>query len=196
VKIAPTLHSERLELRPWSDADLAMLTELSATPEVIRYLGNGQFWTPQRAAEVAQATLTHWERHGFGWRVATIRETGEKIGFIALNFAGEGTVGVDPDEYELGWWLAPGAWRRGLASEGARMVRDDAFERLEVPSLIARIQPANATSRGVAEGLGMTLDFETVGRTGEPVVVYRLGRGQPTSGTGVTPPRTGRLPPP
>jgi RimJ/RimL family protein N-acetyltransferase len=130
VKIAPTLHTEHLDLRPWSDADVAMLTDLSVDPDVIRYIGNGQPWTPQRAAEVAEAALAHWERHGFGWRVAGIRETGEKIGLIALNFAGEGTRGVGRDEYEIGWWLAPPAWRRGLA----------------------------------------------VGRTGEPVLVFRLTR--------------------
>ncbi len=130
MKIAPTLHTERLDLRPWSEADLAMLTDLSADPDVVRYIGNGQLWTPQRAAEVAEAALAHWERHGFGWRVAVMRETGEKIGFIALNFAGEGTPGVGRDEYEIGWWLAPSVWRRGLASEGARSVRDEAFGRL------------------------------------------------------------------
>ena len=39
MKIAPTLHTERLDLRPWSEADLAMLTDLSADPAVIRYIG-------------------------------------------------------------------------------------------------------------------------------------------------------------
>ncbi|MEA2144896.1 MAG: hypothetical protein QOG59_483 [Solirubrobacteraceae bacterium] len=153
-----------------------MLTDLSADPDVIRYIGNGQLWTPQRAAEVADAALAHWERHGFGWRVAVIRETGEKVGFMALNFAGEGTPGVARDEYEIGWWLAPSAWRRGLASEGARSLRDEAFRRLAAPSVIAQIQPANAASRAVAERLGMAIDFETVGGTGEPVLVFRLTR--------------------
>jgi RimJ/RimL family protein N-acetyltransferase len=179
MKIGPTLHTERLDLRPWSQADLAMLTDLSADPEVIRYVLDGRPWTPQRAAEVAHAALTHWERHGFGWRVAVIRETAEKVGFMALNFATEGTPGVGHDEYEIGWWLARSVWGRGLAGEGARSVRDEAFERLAAPGVIARIQPANAGSRGVAEALGMAVDFETVGPVGEPVLVFRLTRPTP-----------------
>lgn len=173
MTIPPTLHTERLDLRPWRHADQTMLARLSADPAVVRYIGDGQIWTPPRAAEVAQRTLAHWERHGFGWRVAVLRESGEAIGLMALNFAGEGTQGVAEDEHEIGWWLAPASWGQGLAGEGARAVRDEAFGRLHAPSLIARIQPANAASRGVAESLGMAVEFESVGRTGEPVLVYR-----------------------
>ena len=35
------------------------------------------------------------------WR----RPGGRTVGLITLNFAGEGTVGLDPGEYEIGWWL-------------------------------------------------------------------------------------------
>ena len=36
-----------------------------------------------------------------------------------------------------------------------------------MPSIIARIQPPNAASIGVARALGMEFDFETTGRSGE-----------------------------
>jgi RimJ/RimL family protein N-acetyltransferase len=45
-----------------------------------------------------------------------------------------------------------------------------------MPSIIARIQPANDASLGVARKLGMELDFETTGRSGERLVVYRMDR--------------------
>jgi RimJ/RimL family protein N-acetyltransferase len=176
MTIAPTLHTERLDLRPWTDADLPMLTELGAMPEVVRYIGEGHPWSPERAAEVAARTLAHWDQHGFGWRVAVLRDTGEAVGFIALNFAGEGTRGLDPGEYEIGWWLAPAVWRRGLGGEGAAAVRDEAFTRVGAPRVIARIQPANVASRRLAEGLGMRVSFETVARADVPVVVYALER--------------------
>jgi RimJ/RimL family protein N-acetyltransferase len=105
----------------------------------------------------------HWRRHGFGWRVAVERDGGREVGFIALNFAGEGTVGLDPAARGLGY-----------AREGGAAVRDRAFADLGAPSVVARIQPGNRASRAVAEALGLTVDFETRTDDGVPAVIYRL----------------------
>jgi hypothetical protein len=67
-----------------------------------------------------------------------------------------------------------GGMGRGLAREGAEAIRDEAFDVLNAPSVIARIQPANARSIAVAEATGLTRDFRATDKTGEPVVVYRL----------------------
>jgi ribosomal-protein-alanine N-acetyltransferase len=93
---------------------------------------------------------------------------------MALSFAGEGTAGLAADEYEIGWWLAPQAWGRGLAREGALAMRDEAFDALGAPSVVARIQPANAPSIAVAVAAGLRYDFSTTGKTGDPIDVYRL----------------------
>jgi len=47
---------------------------------------------------------------------------------------------------------------------------------LQMPSIIARIQPQNDASLGVARALGMEFDFATTGRSGERIVVYRMQR--------------------
>ncbi len=168
------LETERLRLTRWGEDDLGLLTRLSALPDVVRYVGDGRPWTREHAADVAARNLEHWAAHGFGWRVAVERATGTAVGLIALNYAGEGKAGIGPDEHEIGWWLAPSAWGRGLASEGARALRDEALHRVGAPGLIARILPDNLASRRVAEGLGMALDFETATESGKPVLVYRL----------------------
>jgi RimJ/RimL family protein N-acetyltransferase len=127
-----------------------------------------------KAQAVAAAAREHWREHGFGWRAAVEKATGRPVGFIALAFAGEGTPGLHRFEYEIGWWLDPRAWGRGLAREGALAVRAEAFGRVGAPSVVARIQPENAASIRVAESIGLALAFSTTGRTGEPISVYRL----------------------
>ena len=82
---------------------------------------------------------------------------------------------MDPDEYEIGWWLAPSAWGRGLAREGATAVRDEAFERVGAPSILARISPGNAGSLAVAGAIGLVHECRSIGRAGEPIAVLRLG---------------------
>jgi RimJ/RimL family protein N-acetyltransferase len=135
------LETARLLLHPWSEQHTELLVRLSAMPEVMRFVGPGVAWPRAKAEDVAAAQRQHWSEHGFGWRPATDKATGDLVGFMALNFAGEGTVGLDAAEYEIGWWLAPEAWDRGLAREGAQAMRDVAFDALDAPSVIAASSP-------------------------------------------------------
>ncbi|HET8978861.1 MAG TPA: GNAT family N-acetyltransferase [Solirubrobacteraceae bacterium] len=167
------LRTDRLALEPWSAAATPVLGRLASTPVVVRYIADGLVWSDLKVQAVSERNLAHWREHGFGWRLARLLRTGRAVGFIGLNFAGEG-VHVDPGEYEIGWWLDPAAWGQGLAREGAAAVRDEAFARLAAPSIIARIQPPNAASLAVAGAIGLQHDFDTLGRTGEPAAILRL----------------------
>jgi RimJ/RimL family protein N-acetyltransferase len=167
------LHTDRLHLHPWSEAHTALLGNLSMTPAVVRYIGDGAAWTDARVHQVAAGNREHWRAHGFGWRVASLAPDDRPIGFIALSFAGAG-AGVAADEYEIGWWLAPSAWGRGLAREGAAALRDEAFGRLRAPSIVARVQPANDASLAVARAIGLTYESDSTGRSGEAIAVLRL----------------------
>jgi RimJ/RimL family protein N-acetyltransferase len=171
VSSAPALRTDRLRLDPWTETDARLLAALARTPDVMRYIGDGTTWTDVRIEDVAARAASHWRDHGFGWRVA--RLDGLPVGLIMLIFAGEG-AGVDASEYEIGWWLSPTAWGRGLAREAAAAVRDEAFERVGAPSIVARIQPANAASLAVATALGLTYERASTGRDGEPISVLRL----------------------
>lgn len=172
--VSDTLETPRLLLAQWSEADTALLARLSADARVVQYIGDGQPWRAERAAEVSRTVLEHWHAHGFGWRVALERESGEPIGFAALNYLGKGAAGLDVDELEIGWWLASDAWGRGLASESARAISQEAFTRARAQSVVARIQPENQASARVARRIGMSFEVEATGRFGEPIAVYRL----------------------
>jgi RimJ/RimL family protein N-acetyltransferase len=162
---SPTsLRTDRMTLDPWTEGDAKLLGDLARTPAVMRYIGDGAPWSDARIHGVAEHVFAHWAEHGFGWRVA--RCDGAAIGLIALNFAGEGS-GVDADAYEIGWWLAPSVWGRGLAREGAAAVRDEAFARVGAPSIVARIQPANGASLAVAAAIGLSYQRDGIGRAGE-----------------------------
>lgn len=161
---------------PWEERHTELLVRLSSDPDVTRHIGAGVVWPRSQAETVSAAQQEHWRAHGFGWRGAVEKASGLTVGFIALNLAGIGTAGLDPSELEIGWWLDPGVWGRGLAAEGAAAVVAEAFENLAAPSVVARIQPKNAASTRVARSLGLTLDFTSTGRHGEPVAIYRLDR--------------------
>jgi RimJ/RimL family protein N-acetyltransferase len=170
--VAETLRTARLRLRPWTPDNAGLLRRLSADPRVVRHVGDGQVWSDSRAQETSDRIIEHWRRHDFGWRVMELSRTGEEIGLTALNHPREET-GLEPSEFEIGWWLAPEFWRRGLTGEAAEAVRDEAFERLRAPSLVARLQPANIGSAAVARRIGMSHERDTIGLWGEAVAIYR-----------------------
>jgi RimJ/RimL family protein N-acetyltransferase len=153
-----------------------MLAELASMPVVMRYIGTGVTWSAERSEEVGARQRQRWAELGFGWYAAVEAGTGQHVGFIALNFVGDGGVGLNPTDYEIGWWLAPDHWKRGFVHEGAVAVRDYAFRILEAPSVLARIQRANAASIRVAERLGLTLDRHTTDPLGTAIEIYRQTR--------------------
>lgn len=169
-----TIETERLALLPWQADHVELLARLAVIPEVMTYIGPGELWSEQKSTEISAAAVRHWADHGFGWRAAKERNSGRLVGFLGLNFAGEGTVGLAADEYEIGWWMDPAVWGKGYAGEGGTAIRDEALTTLRAPRVIARIQPANVSSIAVAQALGLTHHFDTTGKAGEQVSIYCL----------------------
>jgi RimJ/RimL family protein N-acetyltransferase len=149
------LHTLRLKLRRWRPEDAAALEAINADPEVARYLNPPL----PPAARFSERCVEHWERHGFGFFAVESREEPDPGRFIG--FVGIGHPTFLPEvahRPELGWRLARRAWGRGLATEAAAAVRDDAFGRLGLDELISIIHPDNAASKRVAGKVGMTIE--------------------------------------
>ena len=167
------IETERLLLPRWSEADRDVFTRLATDPEVTRYLGDGKPWDEEKISTSFDREARHWVEHGFGWRAAIDKASGKRIGFIGLNYVPPEAVEVgDAKVVEIGWWLAPDFWRRGLATEGAFALRDEAFGRVGLERIIGRYNPENVASGRIMEAIGMSFDREATGRHGQVVRIY------------------------
>jgi len=164
------LRTDRLVLERWDEARLEEFVVLCADPEVMRFIGLGVTWDRARAEEASVRALERWREFGFGRR--SLIEDGRWLGFVEINLVGPGVAGVEPDEVEIGWWLARSAWGKGFATEGACAIRDEGFERVGLERLIGRFQPANVASGRIMEKLGMRYERESTGRHDEPLSIY------------------------
>lgn len=169
-----TLQTARLSLRPWDSSFEDDLFRLSSDERVMRYIGDGRTWSREHTAERSRECLRHWREHGFGWR--GIFDDGAFAGVAALNRLGDLVPGIEESAIEIGWWVDPQAWGRGIATEAAVALRDEAFALLGAERLAARFQPANAASGRVMVKIGMRLWGDTVGKSGGQVRVYVLDR--------------------
>lgn len=140
----PTLYTEHLRLREWSQSDIEVLAKLHDDPEVNRFFP--QVRTSIVTLEELQAT---WHKHGFGaWAVAD-RKSDRFLGSIGLAFPGHWPTP------EISWVLDPRVWGQGLATEGAQVIVDHAFSQLEFAELMSVCILGNKASERVMQKLGM-----------------------------------------
>lgn len=141
---------------------------MARDPQVMRYIANGEIWSDGRIGWFMGRQSVLQETLGYcNWKLIE-RSSGDFVGFCGL--APLASVG----EVEIGWWLKPAFWRRGLASEAGACVVRAAFSAHALPRIVARIYRANAASVTLAGRLGMTFDrvFDH-GPAGE-IDLYRL----------------------
>ena len=120
--------------------------------------------------------IDHWQKHGFGWRSVIDKKTGLWLGAVGLAYSEENPAGLPPDEVEIGWWLKPESWGRGLATEAAIATRDEGFAQGVVDHIWARHNAANPASGRIMEKLGMTFVRDGTGVEGVAIRIYELTR--------------------
>jgi ribosomal-protein-alanine N-acetyltransferase len=164
-----TLHTARLDLRPFAPSDLDEMSALMANPDFMRFsLG---VFTPEQTAGFLEKVQAR-DRAGLPSQFAVIfRGDARLIGYCGFFLQ---TVD-DAEELEIGYRLDPSYWGRGIATEAARAVRDHAFNDLELARVISLIHPDNIASRRVAEKNGMKPEKRTIFR-GFPTTVFALNR--------------------
>lgn len=168
-KIPPRLETPRLLLRRWMGRDLKAHAEMSADPEVMRYLGDGRVLGQWQSRGEVAVHIAHWALRGYGQWALERKEDGASIGRAGL-WSPPGWPGL-----EVGWKLARDAWGKGYATEAGRAAMEWAWRSLDAPELISIIQPGNAASIRVAERLEMRPLRETTFK-GQDVVIFGIDR--------------------
>jgi RimJ/RimL family protein N-acetyltransferase len=168
------LRTPRLRLRPLAPADRAALHRLWTDADVRRFLWDDRVITLAEVDGVIAASVATFAAEGFGHFALREDEAGPLLGTCGLHRYAPG------DEPELLYSLARGHWGRGLATEAARAVVDDAFARLGFSHVSARADAPNRGSQRVMQRLGMAYaGEEEAGKL--RLVRYVLARGGRTS---------------
>ena len=142
-----------LELYDESHVDFAQ--EHVSKWEVAQWLSA----VPHPYQEGGAAEFLGRARKGFEDKVDLVwavkdRQSGERLGIISL-------MNGDPEEaWEIGYWFAPQAWGRGIATEAAFHVMTFGFWYMELPQIFTGVIQGNAASKRVLEKIGFDDWFE------------------------------------
>lgn len=149
----PPLSDGVVTLRPWRAADVPALVAACSDPELARWLDT----VPQPYTEAsARAYLAYCDR---GWRgrggetplAIADAETDEPLGSCGVHW-----LDIDQGLAEVGYWVAPAARGRGVATRATRLVAEWVLGRLRLERLQLRADPLNEASCRVAERAGFT----------------------------------------
>jgi RimJ/RimL family protein N-acetyltransferase len=166
--------TERLRLRPWTDADIEPFARNNADPRVMEFFPSPM--THSQTAYTVRRWQKHFARYGFCFFAAERLDNNEFIGVIGPSW--HSYTSPFAPAIEIGWRLDPDAWGYGYATEGAIGSAAFIFDQGH-SEIVALTVPDNAPSRAVMERVGMTRDsaddfLHPVG--GQLHVLYRLGR--------------------
>lgn len=144
------LLTERLALRELSAGDVGTLYAMHSDPRVMRYIGDGSVATRASTDAWAARWMAYYGTYpGLGLWPAEARTSGAVLGWFCLIYV-PGTV-----EIEVGYRLAPEAWGRGYATEGARAVVAYGFRQLGLERIIGLTHPDNVASQRVLAKAGL-----------------------------------------
>ncbi len=175
--------TERTKLTPLALADVDVVLELFTDPDVTKFAFG------VTSEDKIRQEMPIWIRRGgngcIGIWCISDRDTGEKYGSCALlplpieeddTDWGLVTPDVMPEgDVEVGYFLKPSSWGKGIATEVCRRLLEFAFKHTSLEAVVATIDDDNHKSRNVLLKAG----FIHKGRMrayGEDSPHYRIDR--------------------
>lgn len=163
----PTLTTDRLILRKFTEDDLDALFLILHDEEVNRFLP----WFPARTLDDARHFYTercvaHYALPQAYYYAICLREDGYPIGYIKISPA---------EPHDFGYCLRKEFWHQGIVTEAARAVIEQA-RRDGLPYITATHDRENPRSGGVMRNVGMTYrySYEEQWQPKDILVTFRM----------------------
>ena len=153
------IETKRLRLRRVRISDHAAFDSLFSDEEVMESSDDGPLDSKEVGVWMNRQIDVYEKSNGVEMLAVEMKSTSEVIGYCGL------TQFRDIDglpEVEVGYRLIRKFWGYGYATEAAGAVRDYAFSALNLPRLVALIEPVNERSIRVARKLGMSCEKEVM----------------------------------
>ena len=155
----PNLYTNRLILRQITQPDLHQIFEGLSHEAVVRYYGVSYYTLAAAQTQLNWYHALYAQQTGIWWGMCT-PENIELIGACGLS-----NLSRRHRKAEIGFWLLPDYWDRGLMSEAAAACIDFAFREMRLHRLEAYVEVPNRASAGLLQKLrfsreGIFRDYE------------------------------------
>lgn len=143
----PILRTARLLLRRFIDTDLDKVFEGLSHPDIIKYYGVS--YTTREAAKAQMEFFYNLEKEETGtWWAICAPDNSVFYGAGGLN-----NLSVQHKKAEIGLWLLPEFWGRGIMTEAIPLICDYGFNELGLHRVEAVVETENLPCKKVMERL-------------------------------------------
>lgn len=148
----PTLYTERLLLREIIDTDIEKVFEGLSHPDVIK-----QYGVSFKTLEATKEQMDWYagmikEDNGRCWAICSA-DNAVFYGVITLPFWKK-----EHRKAEMGYWLLPAYWKKGIVTEAASKVIGYAFTEMNLHRIMAEVEDDNAGSIATLKKLGFVYE--------------------------------------
>lgn len=157
--------TERLLIRPYVSDDLLQAWELMQDAELFTYLHMEAMPLNEYQALFQWLIDSYHTPFGQGFKYSfaiTLKESGELIGWC-----GVGVLDFNPSDKEIYYLIGRRHWGNGYASEAVQALTDYCFKVIQLPRIVAKVDPKNVASKKVIEKNGFTFEHILDGLIGE-----------------------------
>ncbi len=179
----PPLADEAILLRLPREADAPAIAEACVDPEIARWVPLPVPYTLADARAFLETAADGWASGPDSVFAIEERASGALVGLIDLH------RGTTPDRAWVGYWLAPAARGRGLATRAVRLVAawaftDPALERLELMTLVGNDASGRVALRAGFRREGILRRYLDVRGALLDAVMYAMVREDPADEAG------------
>lgn len=152
----PNLESEKVHLRKIENSDLEHVFRGLSNPDIIKYYG--VWYDSLRATKAQMKWYDQLEKSGTGqwWAVCSKREK-EFLGAVGLS-----SLSTKNKKAEIGFWLYPEYWGKGLMSEAVSLVCRHGFRNMGLHRIEAFVEPPNVHCKKLINKLNFNYEGRMV----------------------------------
>ncbi|MFZ6052479.1 GNAT family N-acetyltransferase [Halocola ammonii] len=152
AKTFPKLETSRLTLRQISESDRELIFKGLSHPEVIRYYGVS--FDSLEATKEQMEWFRDLEKKATGiWWAICSKDQSQFYGAAGFNNLDRKTATA-----EIGFWLLPEFWGKGITTEAVELVLDYASCTLDLKRVEAYVEIENENSKNVLQKQGFVLE--------------------------------------
>jgi len=141
-----------VSLRLFRPDDLEFVFSGLSHPEVIRHYGISYEMIEACEAQMQWYASIATEGTGY-WLAIESLSSQEKLGAVGIN-----NICHQHQKAELGYWLLPQHWGKGMMREALRGFLSFAFEKFKLHRIEAEVDPENVKSQRLLTALNFTLE--------------------------------------
>ncbi len=148
----PTLNTERLTLRSFTENDLDNVFKGLSNPDIIKYYGIS-FETKESAKEQMKWFADHERNKTGAWWAICLKDSGAFIGAGGLN-----DIEQEHKKAEFGFWLLPEYWGNGFMGEAIPAILNHGFNTLNLHRIEGFVESQNTNCKKALDKLNFTFE--------------------------------------